>query len=297
MLWIRVGCFFLLFLRSVFGEAIENHSIVNEEDDETIVRLPLEECRRTLWNIEWPYKYINYNEETYEMSKIVQKMLQIGETPLDQLHTLLNEDKSYGEEEEPYYHMIPEFGKNDRKSVFVKKFLNVFDKEYTLLNAYIQFLLKEIKPLFPEEDTILVQKTPNVRIHIPGNTNIGTRESDPNESIIGIHCDSEFNHPKGEVNIVLPLTDMFESNGIYFEPEPVSDIDPMNYPPMKMNKGQFFIGHLNVMKHYNKINKTGKTRVSLDFRVLPLSKYVASNHKRSATGKNKFLAGDYYMML
>jgi len=112
-----------------------------------------------------------------------------------------------------------------------------------------------------------------------------------------LHCDSEFDHPKGELNFVVPLTNMFESNGIYFEPLPASGVEPKDYLAMEMAPGQFFAGHLNVMKHFNRLNKSGKTRVSFDFRVLPLSKYVGDETKKSATGKNKFEPGDYYMLI
>eukprot|EP00939_MAST-03C_sp_MAST-3C-sp1_P002909 g2909.t1 len=231
------------------------------------------------------------------MAGIVQNMLQVGETPLNVLHLLLDERKALEGESEAYYDKIPQFGKNDRKSIFVKRFLAAFDTEYTFLQKYIQFVVDEIKPLFPGEDTILVQKTPNIRIHVPENTNIGTRDSDPSSDIIGIHCDSEFHHPKGEINIVLPLTNMFESNGIYFEPVVSSGLHPKDYGSMNMNTNQFFVGNLNVMKHYNRINKTGKTRVSLDFRILPFSRYVSEESKSSVTGNSKFILGDYYMLI
>ena len=64
---------------------------------------------------------------------------------------------------------------------------------------------------------------------------------------------------------------------------------------MKLNKKQFFMGNLNKCKHYNKINRTEQTRVSFDFRVIPQSKYKVCENL-SATSKNKFVIGEYYMI-
>ena len=43
---------------------------------------------------------------------------------------------------------------------------------------YYSYIKKHIKPLFAETK-IIVQKTPNLRVHIPNNSNIGRREKRP----------------------------------------------------------------------------------------------------------------------
>ena len=45
--------------------------------------------------------------------------------------------------------------------------------------------------------------------------------------------------------------------------------------------------------HGNKLNDTGVSRVSVDFRVLPVSKYE-ENNKVSITNKTKMIIGDYW---
>ena len=47
------------------------------------------------------------------------------------------------------------------------------------------------------------------------------------------------------------------------------------------------------LSHGNKINKTGKCRVSMDFRVISKSNYIESNHLTINT-KIKFGIGGYY---
>jgi hypothetical protein len=44
------------------------------------------------------------------------------------------------------------------------------------------------------------------------------------------------------------------------------------------------------------VNKTTQTRVSLDFRILPLDKYDENNNTESITQKTKFKIGQYYKL-
>ena len=66
----------------------------------------------------------------------------------------------------------------------------------------------------------------------------------------------------------------------------------------EMKQGQFSIFYGNKCKHGNKCNNTTATRVSLDFRVMPLSKYLLNLSKgsigESAIAERKFEPGGYY---
>ena len=73
-------------------------------------------------------------------------------------------------------------------------------------------------------------------------------------------------------------------------------MNPKNYKNIKLNKGELWYGHLNKCNHYNKINKTNKTRISIDFRIIPFSKFKKSN-KFSVTNNKKFTIGDYYIVV
>jgi hypothetical protein len=89
---------------------------------------------------------------------------------------------------------------------------------------------------------------------------------------------------------------MFETNSIYYEDYPNSNIDVYNYSSINLKKNNFFIGYLNNCNHYNKINKTDQTRVSLDFRIIPYSKFKKSSNN-SPTSNVKFDIGNYYMLI
>ena len=76
---------------------------------------------------------------------------------------------------------------------------------------------------------LVVQKTPNIRFHLQYNSNIGKRQTDPSDDIIGLHYDNEFNHPIEEYNIILSVTDMFDTNSLYYENHPNSNIEYDSY--------------------------------------------------------------------
>jgi len=50
------------------------------------------------------------------------------------------------------------------------------------------------------------------------------------------------------------------------------------------------------LKHGNKINDTGNTRVSFDFRVMPISKYE-DNDRESVSVNTKMKIGEYWKSL
>ena len=69
-------------------------------------------------------------------------------------------------------------------------------------------------------------------------------KSDPNNEIIGLHNDSEFGHPEEEINFVLALTDMFNTNSIYYEAKPNSNLNYDKYNNIKQ-KNELWYGNLN----------------------------------------------------
>ena len=210
---------------------------------------------------------------------------------LDELHTLL--DTEHLSQDEKEYHKKLHEWKKDRDSIFVKKFHEYVDK-YTRFNeTYYTFLRTHILPLFPEEIHLVIQKTPNIRFSLPDNAAIGYDPIDP-ENIIGLHCDRDFGHHPTEQNFIIPITSMFESNSLYYEPYPKSGINPIEYENLVLNTNQFINAYFNEIKHCNRMNKTNKTRISFDIRVIPYSQYQANLNDFKGT---KFELGKYYTVL
>jgi hypothetical protein len=228
------------------------------------------------------YTFDNNDYDFYKYIGNIYKNNYKGLTSLENIHKLL-ETSALSETDKEYYNTIPDFGK-DRNSVFVKKFHEAWDTDYTYTKLYIDFIVKYVKPLFPNETKILVQKTPNIRFHLPNCSNIGKRSTDPTSNIIGMHSDNEFGHPSEEVNIIIPITEMYNSNSIFYQYD-------SGFTDLKLNRNEFAVLKLNKLKHYNCINYTTITRVSFDTRVIPYSKYNKS------VENSKFVPGDYYMII
>jgi hypothetical protein len=240
-----------------------------------------------------------YNTNLYNFNNIIKNIYTNYfkcNIELEEIHNLLN-TTLINKEDKEYYSKIPYFGINDRDSIFIKIFHKYYDSSDEFFNLYKKFILNYIKPtFFPDEEYIVIQKTPNIRFHLPNCSNIGKRDSDPNNKIIGLHYDYEFNHDENEINMILPITNMYDTNSFYFEPYKNSNILFENYQNLKLNNNNIAFLYLNKWKHYNMINTTDKTRISFDIRIIPYSKYY-DNNKNSKTNKKKLIIGDYFIKL
>lgn len=141
-----------------------------------------------------------------------------------------------------------------------------------LYNSFIDFLEANV---FGEK--LVYQKLPTLRIHFPNNLSVGE-----------YHRDRDYNHPLEEINIWVPVTRARGTATIHME----SSFDVGDFKPVEVEYGQYLIFDSG-LKHGNEVNIENYTRVSFDFRVIPTSKYKASD--LSSINQNmKFTVGDYY---
>jgi hypothetical protein len=152
--------------------------------------------------------------------------------------------------------------KTDQNTIYHKHFYNNIHRT-NWYEVYKKFITEVIQPLFNE--SILYQKIPTFRVHQPNNL-----------AVAAFHRDSDYSHSIHEVNFFLPLTDDFQ--------------------PMVADVGEFWKWSGANLLHGNKLNDTGVSRVSVDFRVLPVSKYE-ENNKVSITNNTKMVIGDYWEAL
>jgi hypothetical protein len=191
---------------------------------------------------------------------------------------------------------INKFGVNDRQLVFIKDYYQYVDSSPLFLEKYTHFIKNVVKPIYPEETSIYFQTTPNLRISFPGSTAIGRlEETDPSVEIVGLHSDGDFGHADHEINFVFPITRMFDTNSIYYETERNTP-NPADFANICIEENELFSDFLSYKRHYNKINQTEKTRMSLDFRIILGSQYT-ENSTYSVTAKKKFVEGDYFTRL
>ncbi len=150
---------------------------------------------------------------------------------------------------------------------------------------YAFFIKDVIAPLYPE--SFLYQKFPTFRVHLPNNLAVGD-----------FHTDAEFNHPEGEINYIIPLTNSEGNASVWVE----SYAGKNDFTAIKLEVGSLVKFNGNKLRHGNRVNDTGKTRVSMDFRVLPYSDYLRNGshdaywEKGSVTRGTKFIIGDYYKL-
>jgi len=242
-------------------------------------------------NITRHRKY-NFNRFKFNFNSLIRdiyhhKYMFKGE--LNHLHDILD---TFSQEDRENLLEIPEIGVNDRKSAFITDYYQAIDsdKDRKFIRCYRKFIEENIKPLFPDEKQLLYQATPNLRFSLPNSTAIGRRTGvDPSPDIIGLHKDSDFGHSPEEINIIIPITEMFDTNSLYYETE----IGSQEYENLQLKQNEFFIGYLSQLNHYNCVNTTGKTRMSLDFRIIPFSKYREGSHS-SVTSHKKLVLGDYF---
>ena len=211
-----------------------------------------------------------YNTEKYYFNKLVADIFEVDD--LIRLHHRKD--------------LLPK-GALDIYTESSTEFHNLFysklrDNWVEFYNLYDKFIKEEIVNLIDEP--FHYQKWPTFRVHIPNDQAIHTWHSDG---------DPLHQHPPGEINFFLPLTRCYGTNTIWVESKPWK----LDFRPLEGNYGDYWMFDGNKCMHGNKPNSTKLTRVSFDFRIIPLSRYNPSWNSDSPTSRNKFVVGQYYKEL
>lgn len=149
------------------------------------------------------------------------------------------------------------------------------------ISMYDSFINKVVQPLYNEK--IVYQAIPTFRICLPNNIAVGEYHKDKK------YRDESWASKVKEYNFFLPFTDAFGTNTIWVE----SEEDKGDYAAMECKYGECIKWDGSNLTHGNEINTTGKTRVSVDFRVIAESNYVP-NDKGSINTNTLFAKGGYY---
>ena len=173
---------------------------------------------------------------------------------------------------------------NDQSTIWHKCFYDKIREDISFDNIYIDFLDKVIKPRFDEE--IVYQKIPTFRVHLPGNVSVGEFHKDKH------YRNQEWADKVQELNYFVPLTKAYGTNTIWAETEE----DLGDFQEISANYGECVEWSASKLTHGNKQNLTSTTRVSFDFRVIPKSRYIDSEHLTINT-KIPFGIGGYYEVL
>ena len=211
-------------------------------------------------------KKINYSTKEYPFSDIIGNILNTND--LSKIH------------EEFHFKGYKVFKKEeDQGTKYHKLYYNNCKKQ--ILDLYDKFILNVIRPLYGED--IVYQKIPTFRLHFPGNIAVGEYHKDK------WYRDKKWHEEVCELNYYLPFTKAYDTNTIWVE----SEEDKKDYKPLNMEYGECMQWDGVNLTHGNKKNITNTTRISVDFRVIPYSKYKPSNHG-SINTKVSFAIGGYY---
>ena len=207
----------------------------------------------------------SYNLDEYNFRHEIEKMF--GTNQLERIHEI--EDCDFG---------ILDM-ETDQTTYLHKKFYEKVG-ETNFLDDYKKFLKDVILPHFNED--LLYQKIPTFRIQVPDNI-----------SVAEFHNDKSYSHSPDEVNIFLPITEAKETYTIWSE----SQENLGDYSTMNAKYGEYYIWDGANLKHGNKINESNISRFSVDFRVLPFSKYDENNMQETITTKIKLKLGSYFELM
>jgi len=173
---------------------------------------------------------------------------------------------------------------NDQSTIWHKCFYKMIREDLSFDDTYKEFMFDIIKPRYGED--IVYQKIPTFRVHLPGNIAVGEFHKDK------YYRNLDWADRVKEVNYYLPLTKAYETNTIWAETEE----DKGDFKPIDSDYGECIEWDASNLNHGNKDNITNATRVSFDFRVIPKSRYIESNHLTINT-KIPFGIGGYYEVI
>lgn len=173
----------------------------------------------------------------------------------------------------------------DNIQIVEDAYKNVINTEH-FKKVWYSFIYFVVKPYFNNEK-ILIQKLPSINI-IPSECEV--KYVDKTVNGYNLHLDSyePFCHPLFEQNFWMPMTETDEMNDLYYV-----DDDKMVRVDAELNQ-IFRFG--NNMVHGNKVKNESHTRVSIDFKALPLSDYdknLISDKKIIKRGK-EHIQKDWY---
>ncbi len=171
-------------------------------------------------------------------------------------------------------------GKENNSPIHKKFYDNMRGSEF--IDIYTRFIEKEIRPQFTGE--IVYQKYPTLRIQIANG-----------KGVPDYHVDVDYNHPVEETNIWLPFTEARGTASIFIESEP----GKKDYTSQTVYYGEYITFEGGKLAHGNEVNITGKTRVSIDMRVIPVLQFKPSQLRGLSYGKVRDIKGEdaYYAVI
>ena len=173
----------------------------------------------------------------------------------------------------------------DQGTLFHKAIYSTFDQSNYFSTSFWQnykIVCLEVLSKLKNETGYLgewaIQRYPTIRIQFPNNL-----------SVFEFHRDSNYSHPIGEINCFYALNECSNSSALHVE----KNLGFEDYEPLNLKPGEYAIFNTSIFKHGDFLNKTQKTRVSMDFRFIPEKQLKES--KISLTKAMKFSSDSYFI--
>ena len=214
---------------------------------------------------------------------------------------------------------------------------NVVDQFYETSTRFRELYFGLIKYIHREyfQYDFIFQAIPNFRFHFPVHFGEAFRNKRNKDGVfLGQHSDTMLGHSFEEVNFWLPLTECRASNALHmsdlasgiqvigrvfddigwdsdvyhtagrehfhkrlFSDDDFQSLVVRSTKPVDMKVGEFIAFDPRCL-HGPAENTEGRTRVSLDFRIIPLHRYEHAKHYRSqGKSKRKFVRGDVFFQV
>lgn len=166
----------------------------------------------------------------------------------------------------------------DQYTILHKVFYSNFRLPNSPLKKMYEDLIRDfIAPIVP--DKFYYQKIPTFRIGLPQNKFVGA-----------FHRDTAYNHQPYELNFNLAIANYMGSAALITEDAAGSQ----NLISAEIDYGQVMgFDHIGC-NHGSEINKTGKTLMSMDFRLALADMYYEDPKAESVNLHSKFIIGDYF---
>jgi hypothetical protein len=223
---------------------------------------------------------------------------------------ILDPDSSGNLTLERLHEVLPESARRLDVSEINEVSRQLYEQDELFLSIYRDFLQAIIGPLVGGD--FVYQCTPTIRFHFPHQRGFDWSPR--------YHSDIMLGHPPQETNIWLPLTRTFSSNALRLAALPESlellysmELDFARFVervqtdrsfqaacerasrPLELEYGQIAAFDSRCL-HATQHNVTDSTRVSMDFRIIPLEEYDSIRLEYRGTGRRmaRFTRGQYY---
>lgn len=126
---------------------------------------------------------------------------------------------------------------------------------------------------------VVYQSPPTIRVAMPSRA-----------PTIQVHSDGQYpRHQNAEINFWVPVTRVWGNNTLHVESEPGKG----DFRAVEMDLGSFLRFNGYHCRHFTNPNDTGRTRISFDFRVVPVSLYKEYKSDVPGRKRDEGKIGDY----